>query len=335
MFCKIPRGGTCTKPMTLPLPAHASWNAYAITQPFPVVGGNQRTILVVAPSYDLGNVVVWTSGDGGTHFGLPKVIPSPSYADTTSVDDVLRAPNNATTALNYFSIAGHNTGLGYTFTGTGTIGAMAPPYGFKQTTDTVAGSVVDSTLGFSGPEAIEAFSTDANTPKVYYFWSPEAGVSGSPGTLEHGPIAVSDGGNPRLAGGKKGLFLLTEDAGSTPTKPLRLHVRKWDHSTHTFGGSTFVGTVPNDTNATNPGGFTEDLSTGALIVAWPVPVANGGYVMRLWTSKNGGRTFSKPRIVANIGGEYAGPARIAATGTHGFLTFQDARGLILVDLAGL
>jgi hypothetical protein len=262
------------------------------------------------------------------------VIPNPSYADTTSVDDVLRAPNNASASLNYFSIAGHNPGLGYTYTGTGTIGAMAPPYGFFFDTDALAGAVNDATLGFSGMQAIEAFSTDAKQPAVYFYWTPQSGVSGSPGTLEHGPTQVSNGTDPRLAGGKKGLFLLTENPGSTATKPLRLHVRKWDHAMHAFGAPTFVGTVTNDVNATNPGGFTED-SNGDLVVAWPGENSAGHYVMRAWVSKNSGHSFSGPTTVAGIGFGYDGPARVAATGSDGFLTFQDHSGLEIVTLAHL
>jgi hypothetical protein len=332
VFCKIPRGARCTKPKVLPLPAGAHWDNYDVIQPFPVLGGKSGTVLIVGPSYDFGDVVVWASTDGGARFGLPQVIPSPSYADTTAVDDVLRAPNNATANQNYFAIAGHNTGLGYTYTGTGAIGAMAPPYGFKQRTDGVAGAVSDGTLGFSGKQAVEAFSTDAGVPRVYYFWTPQSGVSGSPGTLEHGPIEVSKGSNPRLAGGKKGLFILTEDAGSTPSKPLRLRVRKWNHATHKFGAPTYVGKVRNDVNSPNIGGFTEDVSNGTLVVAWPGYGTHGGYLMRVWTSTNGGQSFVGPRTVSPIGFAYSGPARVAATGADGFLTFEERAGLVVVDL---
>jgi hypothetical protein len=333
-FCKIARGGVCRHPLAMPLPSHASWSAYDIIQPFPVLGGKRGVVLVVGPSYVQGDVVVWTSTDGGTRFGLPAVIPNPSYADTTGVDDVLRAPNNANASLNYFSIAGHNTGLGYTFTGTGTIGAHAPPSGFKFDTDGVPGAVNDATLGFDGHHAIEAFSTNAGRPRLDYFWSPQAGVSGSPGTLEHGPIAVTIGANPRLAGGRKGLFLLSEDSGSTASKPLRLHVRKWKASAHRFGAPTLVGKIRNDINSTNAGGFTE-ASSGTLIVAWPDYGPHDTYVMDIWTSKNGGKTFTGPTKVADIGFAYQGPARIAARGSRGFLTFQDSRGLDVVDLSHL
>jgi hypothetical protein len=333
-FCKIPRGGVCSHPLTMPLPSHANWGDYDVVQPFPVLGGKSGVVLVVGPSYILGDVVVWTSTDGGRRFGLPAVIPNPSYADTTGVDDVLRAPNNANSSLNYFSIAGNNVGLGYTFTGTGTIGAPDPPYGFKFDTDGVPGSVNDATLGFQSQHTIEAFSTDAARPRLDYFWSPVAGVSGSPGTLEHGPIAVTIGSNPRLAGGPKGLFLLSEDNGSTASKPLRLHVRKWRASTHSFGAPTLVGTVRNDIKATNAGGFTEE-SSGTLVVAWPEDGPHGSYVMDVWTSKDGGKTFAGPTKVADIGFAYVGPARVAAKGSHGFLTFQDSRGLDVVDLTHL
>jgi hypothetical protein len=334
MFCKIPRGGACKHQLKLPLPAGAKWDNYDVSQPFPVLGGKHGVVLVVGPSYVYGNVVVWTSGNGGSSFSLPQIIPNPSYADLTGVDDVLRAPNNSSASLNYFSIASHNPGLGYTFTGTGAIGASAPPYGFEFDTDHVPGAVIDATLGFSGQQTIEAFSTDASRPRLDYFWSPLAGVSGSPGTLEHGPTQITIGSNPRLASGTKGLFLLSADNGSKPSKPLRLHVRRWKRSTHSFGAPVLVGTVRNDINATNPGGFTE-TSAGTLVVAWPGYAAHDKYVMHVWTSKNGGRTFAGPTTVAKIGFGYAGPARVAAKGGSGFLTFQDNNGLELVDLSHL
>jgi hypothetical protein len=335
MFCRIPRGGRCTRPMALPLPAAAHWDSYDVIQPFPILGGAANVVLVVAPSYVNDDVVVWTSHNRGTSFSALRVIPSPSYVGNTVVDDIHRAPNNATDALNYFSIASHNTGLGYSYTGVGAIGAMHPPSGFKFDTDSIRGAVAGSTMSFSKRQVIEAFWTDATTPRLAYFWSPQAGVSGSPGTAEHGPYQIADGSNARLANGPKGLFLLSEDAGSSAAKPLRLHVRKWDHATHKFGPATLVGTVPNDANASNQGGFTEDRTTGELIVAWPDYGPGHKYEMRMWTSATGGASFSSPTTASQIGAGYVGPARLAATGTTGFLTFQNRAGLELIDLAHL
>ena len=179
---------------------------------------------------------------------------------------------------------------------------------------------------------MEAFSTDASSPPLAYFWSPSPQVSSGEGSLEHGPTVVAVGTNPRLAGGPVGLFLLSEDQGAKTSSPLELHVRKWGAATHTFGAPTLVATVPNDINATNEGGFAEDAHSGKLYVAWPGPGPNGSYVMHVWTSGNGGKTFYGPTTVATING-YDGPARLAVTRGKGFLTWEDSTGLELVDLS--
>lgn len=342
-FCVIPKGGTCTHIQTLPLPEGADWDNYRVTQPFPVVGGKEGVLSVVAPSYDYSDVVVWTSKNMGKHFGEPQVISSSDY-NGTGTDDVLRSPDADTPYYpDYFSIASSNVGLFYTFTGIGAIGALDPPSGFSQKTGTVPGAVDNATLGYGkaidpGPsqqtQTIEAFSTNATKPRVAYFWSPLPGVSGEPGSLEHGPTVVSIGMNPRLAGGPNGLYLLSEDYVANPSKTttaLHLDVRKWDASKETFGSPTLVTKIPNDIEAGNQGGFGEDSATGALTVAWPVETKSGSYDMDVWTSSNG-KSFSSPVDLGAVGYAYNGPARVATVHGRGFLTWQSSDGLELADL---
>jgi hypothetical protein len=346
-FCKIPKGGKCTQPLLLPIPKGATWDSYEVNQPFPVLGGKAGVVSVVGPSYDLSDVVVWTSHNKGTSFGEPQVITSSMY-DGTGTGDVLRSPDaDPPYYPDYFSIASSNPGLFYTFTGIGAIGALDPPAGFQQNTSAVPGTPTDATVGYGktvnpgdnqSTQTIEAFSTDADKPQLDYFWAPIPGVSGSPGSLEHGPTNVGVGINPRLAGGPDGLFLLSEDYVANPdndSKPLHLDVRKWNPKTHTFGTPTLVVKVPNDINVTNEGGFTEDDSSGVLTVAWPKETTGGGYEMDIWTSANKGKTFSGPDSLASISYAYEGPARLASVGGDGFVTWQDSRGLELVDLAHL
>jgi hypothetical protein len=345
-FCKIPKGGTCTDPLKLPIPKGANWDSYRVNQPFPVLGGKAGVVSIVGPSYDFGDVVVWTSHTGGTSFGEPMVISNCMY-DGTGTGDVLRTPDaDPPYYPDYFSIGSSNPGLFYTFTGIGAIGALDPPVGFAQNTSSVAGSVTGATVGYGETvnpglnqrtQTIEAFSTDAAKPQLDYFWAPLPGVSGSPGSLEQGPTHVANGINPRLAGGPDGLFLLSEDYVANPNdaaQPLHLDVRKWNPSTDKFGVATLVTTVPNDINASNEGGITEDASNGVLTVAWPVETAGGGYKMEIWTSTTG-KTFSAPRILASISYAYVGPARLASVGGDGFVTWQDSKGLQLVGLAHL
>lgn len=345
-FCKLPPGGRCSHAVKLPIPAADRWDDFSVNQPFPVLGGKAGVVSVVGPSYDRSDVVVWTSHNHGKTFGEPQVIADDNY-DGTSTDDVLRSPDaDAPYYPDYFSVASTNPGLFYTFTGIGAIGAPDPPSGFEQDTSGVTGAVTVSTLGYGktvdpGPnqstQTVEAFSTDADRPRLDFFWSPVPGVSGSPGALEHGPTAITIGINPRLAGGPDGLYLLSEDYVASPdndAKPLHLDVRKWDPSTHRFGKPTLVATVTNDIESSNAGGFAEDASTGVLTVARPSE-ASSGEVMDIWTSANGGKSFSGPTKVATVGYGYVGPARIATVNDRGFLTWQDHDGLELVALSHL
>jgi hypothetical protein len=305
-----------------------------------VIGGKGGVVSVVAPSYDYSDVVVWTSTDSGTSFHGPQVITSADY-DGTGVDDVLRSPDaDAPYYPDVFSISSSNPGLFYTFTGIGSIGARNPPAGFQFDVGSVPGAVVDSTVGYGatldpGPnqrtQTVEAFSTNADNPRLAYFWSPLPGVSGSPGSLEHGPVTIGVGIDPRLAGGPDGLFLLSLDPRSGPDKPLHLDVRRWDPSTKTFGPPTQLTTIPDSTDAGDEGGITEDNSTGSVTVAWPITTATG-VVMDVWTSTDHGTSFSGPLAVADVGYGYDGPARLASVGGRGFLTWQDHNGLELVDL---
>jgi hypothetical protein len=343
-FCKIPKGKTCTHSLLLPIPTGATWDDYRVNQPFPVVGGKVGVVSVVAPSYDYSNVVVWTSTNGGTSFGEPQVIQSSHY-DGTGTDDVLRSPDaDAPYFPDAFAIASSNPGLFFTFTGIGTIGALDPPYGFEQNTSGAAGGVTSSTLGFGqtvdpGPtqetQTVEAFSTDASKPQLDYFWAPVPGVSGGPGSLEHGPINVGIGADPRLAGGPGGLFLLSEDYQADLAKPLHLDVRKWNPQTESFGPPTLVASIPSDVGTTAEGGLAQDLSTGVITVAWPMQAAHGATVMDLWTSSNGAKTFSHATKVGTVSYAFEGPARLASAGDHGFLTWRDSTGLQIVDLSHL
>src|SRR5580704_9713779 len=66
MFCKIPRGGTCKTPITLPLPAGTYEE---IIQPFAVLGPRPNVVYVVGPRYIKDDyTLIWTSTDGGEKF---------------------------------------------------------------------------------------------------------------------------------------------------------------------------------------------------------------------------------------------------------------------------
>src|SRR5277367_3679759 len=92
LFCKIPRGGTCTSPTTLALPPGEDQE---IVQPFPVLGTHPGEVYVVGPRYVQNDTLIWTSTDGGEKFSAAKVGPNPGgYPGKTSVGDVLLEPEN-------------------------------------------------------------------------------------------------------------------------------------------------------------------------------------------------------------------------------------------------
>jgi hypothetical protein len=320
-FCKIPRGGTCTTPIQLRLPAAS--DTYSIDQPFPVFGVEPDVVYVVGPRYDLSDTVIWTSHNGGASFAAAQEIPPMSFAGDTGVGDVLLDPDSNTTVGDYMDVASANPGLGYSLTGPKIIAEEGNGTSF--TFDQPDG-ILASTLGDSGKELVEAYGTDAATETVDYFWAADNGSSsiGSPAAWS-GPVKVTDGQNPRLAGGPDGLFLLSEDAAGNSEM---LELRKWDASSHSFGAPTTVFKYASGVDATEQGGFTEDDATGALYVAWP----NAAGVIQLWTSTDGGKAFAGPVQVGRYPGGYNGPARLAMTDGHGFLTWEDDGGLELVDL---
>jgi hypothetical protein len=323
LFCKLPPGGTCTGSVQLKLPGTDS-SADAIVQPFPVLGGKTGVVYVVGPRYAQGDTVVWSSDDGGLVFSRLD-IPSPSYAGNTTVDDVLRAPASPSSSKDYFSVASSNVGLGYSYTGPGAVGAAHPPASFSFG----ASGVVGATLGISGSEVIEAYWNDADTPRVYAYWASSS--SDAMASQWKGPIDVGAGINARLAGGPGGLYLLTQVVDSSGA--AKLDLRKWDASTHVFGAPTVVVSDSSSAASTDPGGLTVDVASGAVYVAWPgIDTTTGDTVMRLWTSANGGASFSAPVVVADVSSGYDGAARLAMDKGHGFVTFTDSVGLHLVSV---
>ena len=113
IFCKIPRGGSCTDPIPLSLPAQSPQDDDGVIQPFPVLGGAAGVVYVVGPRYNRDDTLIWTSTNGGESFTV-KEIPTGSFPDKTGVGDVLFNPNfdSAFPAATdeTFAIAGENLG---------------------------------------------------------------------------------------------------------------------------------------------------------------------------------------------------------------------------------
>jgi hypothetical protein len=314
MFCKIPLGGTCTAPITLPIPGAVD-DTDGVAGAFPVLGPGS-TVYVVAPRYVEDDVVIWTSEIGGQSFNNGIVIGS-AYSSKSDPTDVLRAGGN-------LLIGAFNPGLGFSTTTAG------GPLGSNLDFTTLSGTVGGSSLGVQGSEnLIEAYWTLSDPDSMFFYRYKNAGSL----TLEsswEGPTAIGSGYEAKLAGGLSGLFLVSQDyaGGSNPTA---LNVRK-------FTGTSFGApvTLANDASIDLfAGGAIAQSPGGAVAVAWPG--TRGGdqaRVMRLFTSTDGGASFAETDI-AHIGGAYAlGDNAQLALGNSGagWLTFHDEGGLRMADL---
>jgi hypothetical protein len=346
LFCKIPRGKTCTTPIDLPLPAGTFEE---IVQPFPVLGSHSGVVYVVGPRYLRNDTLIWTSTDGGATFSSAKVGPSPGgYPDKTGVGDVLLDPDTPSSAgptEDYFGIAANNYGLGFGFTANEIISGETS-FTFEKPG---AGGVASSTLGFVTksvtdptthqlvyPE-VEAYYNLSNPYEVFFYRYANNGTADGVEAGWKGPFKVSDGYTPRLASGPAGLFLLSTDlAPGAPleAQPSVIDVRKYNETTNTFGTPTTIATIPTSAGTLfNSGDIYENPETGYLYVAEPVIGGEGNYVMRLWESTDAGNTFHGERNIAAIGFAYSEIPRLAvAADGQGWLTFKDAGGLEVADL---
>jgi hypothetical protein len=314
-FCKIPTGGTCTNPISLPIPGAVDIT-YEVSGAFPVFGGGE-TIYVVAPRYVYQDVIVWKSTNGGQSFG-PGEEREGGYPSKTNPTNVLLSGED-------FLISAHNAGLGFGRTSVG--GGIGGNFEFKNTGD---GSVAGSSMASDGANLIEAFWRFADPYTVAYYRYKGSGPIDSELNWE-GPTGVSDGYEMRVAGGPGGVFMVSQDyaGGSNPTA---INVRR-------FSGGAFStpATLFNDSQASLylGGAIAESSGGGRLAVAWPaVRSGDNAFVMHLWTSTDGGSSFSQTQI-AHLGDAYAigDNAQLSlGDGGQGWLTFRDSAGLQVADL---
>jgi hypothetical protein len=334
VFCKIPAGGSCAGPLTLALPATSSTDP--VLEPFPVLGSSANVVYVVGVRPGSSDTLIWTSTDDGASFSPPAVVGAGSYPGGTAIDDVLRDPaytpaSNAPTG-DYFDLASANLGLGFSLTsniGTSSSTAFASP----------GVPIGGSTLGFAGSGAaalpVEAYWTNTTPYRVLFYRASSVATTASAQNWI-GPTAVSDGYEPRLASGPQGLFLLSTDVAAGPeagTQPTVLGIRKYDPTSDSFGPRTVLANLSSDASTLFASGdLFEDQITGELYAVEPVVLGNGSYVMQLWTSADGGATFSGPSDIATIGPGLTGVPRLAVDGGQGWLTFEDQNGLEVADL---
>lgn len=315
MFCKIPRGGTCPAPIELPAPD----GTFSPSGAHPVFGA-AGVVDVVVPSYPNNELAVYKSTNGGASFGAPAVL---AYASAqTNPSSVVR------NAAGQFFMSGDNPDLGFhTFTeSTGSSGfAFASP----SSPDLDGSSLALDAAG----KPVEAFWTNpGDSPyQVGFYRYNGSGSITSPANWS-GPVTVSSGYESKLAGGASGVFMVSQDyAGGG--NPSAVNVRKYDGAS--FGAPV---TLANDAGIDLfAGGAIAQSPSGRVDVAWPGPRGgDNAFVMRVYSSTNGGASYSAETDVARLPQDYGvnDNAQLAvADDGSGWLTFSSVTGgLQVADL---
>jgi hypothetical protein len=326
MFCKIPRGGTCTAPISLPIPltyGEASLSDLdGVSGAFPVLTSGSF-VYVVAPRYVRNDVIIYQSTDGGQTFSSPGVVPSSGtpgagpYSNKTG-------PTNVIFSGGDFLIAANNPGLGVSEVGTnqGNFSFGSP------------GSVAGSTMGLDGAgNPVIAYSNLSSPPTSLLFYRYDGSGLRTDQANWIGPTAIAGGDEPRLASGPSGLLLAADDYSPAGPDPRLLTVRK-------YGGTSFDAPVSlGDDPTTQPfaAGAIGQSPSGLVAVAWPT--SRGGdnaRVMRLYVSTTGGASFGVAADIARIGDAYGrndNAELTAGDDGQGWLTFRDAGGLEVADFS--
>jgi hypothetical protein len=327
MFCKIPRGGSCTAPIVLPLPSPGNSDEEDVTQAYAVLGTRPGVVYVVGPRYVPDDTLIWTSTNGGASFSAP--VTAGSYGDKTGIDDVLLNPNHTATekepTADYFDIASTNPGISFAEVSN----TLKTPAEFSFATP---GAFADEgSLGFTTAShlPVEAYFNLEEHDNIHFYVN-----KGSPADEEKhwtGPSFVTVGSSPRLASGPDGLFMLSSDYPAGEAEPAVLDLRKFNETTDTFEAPVEV--ASNLTSDLTSDIF-ENPETGYLYAVWPVVTGAGNNVFDFAESTNGGQSFHGEREVAAINGAFAGPPRLAvASDGRGWLTYNDEGGVEVANLA--
>ena len=312
-FCKIPPGGTCS-PITLNIPGATSISDGAAAA-FPVFGLG-GTLYVVAPRYARDDVIYWTSTNGGASFDGGT--QNDNYSNKTDPTDVFLQGSN-------FLIGAYNPGLGFSTAEVGGIGggefAFANPGG---------GGVLSSSMALDGANPVIAYANFDDPYRVFFYRYKGSGSLNAESNWT-GPSFVANGYAPSLAGGPAGLFMASYDYSGGPNANA-VTVRRFDGTG--FGGAKTLA-VDSATNLYAGGAIGQSPSGNRLAVAWPgVRAGDSAYVMRLFTSTDGGATYAESHV-AHIGDGYGlnDNAEVATNdGGSGWLLFTDANGLRIADL---
>jgi hypothetical protein len=312
-FCRILAGtGACTSPVTLPIPGLNPTSIDSASAAFPVIGPGE-TVYVVAPRYVEDDNVVYTSVNRGASFSTGVVVPG-GYSNQTEPTDVFRYGSE-------FLIGAFNASLGVSTTpaaGTG-LSLILPP-----------GNLVESSsLGLAGANPVLAYSTLTEPYDVRFFRYTGTPPVTSPSSWV-GPTTVTHGYEAELSGGPLGLFMVSADQAGNET-PSIVDLRKYTGSG--FGPATTLSSE-GAPGLFDGGAIAQAPNGSRLAIAWPGH--RGGdnkYVMRLFTSTDGGASFTKTEIAdLSDGIDFGDNSQMALDdGTGGWLTFVNTSGLHLVD----
>jgi hypothetical protein len=327
MFCKIPRAGTCTSPVVLPLPGPGKDDTEDVTQAFPVLGTRPGVVYVVGPRYDANDTIIWTSTNSGVSFSGPVTVSS--YGGKTGIDDVLLNPLHTATekepTADFFDVASTNPGLAFAEVSN----TIKAPEGFSFNEP---GPYADEgSLGFTTGShlPVEAYYNLATEDEIHFYVN-KATPTDQEKNWEALPKFVAIGKRPRLASGPSGLFMLSMDFPAGEGAPAVLDLRKFNETTGVFEAPLEIaGNVESGLDID----IYENPETGDLYVVWPI-VAAGNNVLELAESTNGGQSFQGEREVAAINGGFEGPPRLAvASDGRGWLTYNDEGGVEVANLA--
>ena len=281
-FCKVPPGGSCS-PITLPVPGGTALDG--ASGAFPVFGAGE-TVYLVAPRYVRDDIVVYTSSNGGASFG--GGVEREFYSNKTDPTDVFLRGSE-------FVIGAFNPGLG--FSSAKVDGSGGGSFSFA---DPGSGGVGSASMDLSGTDPVIAY-WNFSSPQYGLFSYRFKGTGLIYGKDNwEGPVKVADGYEPSLAGGPAGLFMVSEDY-SGGQYPTAINLR---HFEGTAFGAPRTLAAESSPNLFAGGAIAQSPGSGRLAVAWPGPRSDGAYVMRLFTSTDGGGSFAESHV-AHIGDGYA------------------------------
>ncbi|HST70166.1 MAG TPA: hypothetical protein VLI94_10970 [Solirubrobacterales bacterium] len=311
-YCKIPPGGACS-PITLSIPGGTSI-ADSAAAAIPVFGPGS-TVYVVAPRYAQDDLFFFTSTNGGVSFdgGTERA----EYSNKTD-------PTDAFLVGSKFYVGAFGPGIGFSTAevlglGSGSTSLPAP-----------GGGVLNSSMALDGANPVIAYSNFGDPYTVFFHRFKGAGSPEDAGNWE-GPIFVTNGYEPSLTSGPAGLFMVSQDY-SGGSNPNAINVRRYTGTG--FGPATTLA-VDSSTNLFAGGAIAQSPSGNRLAVAWPGRrPGDNAYVMRLFTSTNGGGSYSESHI-AHLGDAYGlnNNADLATNDAGaGWLVFSNAAGLQMADL---